>query len=442
MRHEPRISRGVNMQQQFTILAVETSCDETAAAVLAFERTAANSNHREARYKLLSNVVSSQVKLHAKFGGVVPMLAAREQQKNIEPVITEALRDAKCKLGDIDYFAVTRGPGLIPSLHVGVNYARAIAFSMQRPLLGINHIEGHIYSNWLEPITESTKHKLHKTQTNSQFPILNLVVSGGHTELILMRGHGKYEIVGETLDDAAGEAFDKVARMLGLAYPGGPALAKTAEKGNPVTFAFPRPMLASKNFNFSFSGLKTAVLYKLQELGYDPPLAKGRSGGVNLPKPPPGRLYTHWKHRSRPRNPPLENFSLRKEGVKADICASFEQAVVDALTAKTIRAAKTYGAKGVFLAGGVSANKKLRKTFTERIGKELPGIAYRHPDLAYTGDNAAMIAMAAYFRVTHDKRLTPRPRSGRATNDKKWPEVTRAPRSFSEVVADANLRIA
>ncbi|MDO8558631.1 MAG: tRNA (adenosine(37)-N6)-threonylcarbamoyltransferase complex transferase subunit TsaD [bacterium] len=370
------------MQTSRHILAIETSCDETAAAVLVFSKTKSPS--------LISSIVSSQVKLHAKFGGVVPMLAAREQQKNIEPVIAEALRTARVNLQDIDYFAITRGPGLIPSLHVGVNYARAISFSMQKPLLGINHIEGHIYSNWLSPIRVNPKSKIRNSKQQrsdiqkpisyklkaKSFPILNLVVSGGHTELILMRGHGKYEIIGETLDDAAGEAFDKVARMLGLPYPGGPALAHMAEKGNPAAFAFPRPMLASKNFNFSFSGLKTAVLYTVQQMN-----------------------------------------KKQITNSKTDICASFEQAVVDTLTTKTIRAAKLYGARGIFMAGGVSANKKLRKELSEQVIKELPGVAYRHPDLAYTGDNAAMIAMAAYWHILRGTKQPP------------------------EVTADANLRI-
>ena len=191
-----------------TVLAIETSCDETGAAVLAFpprnkKPIIHNKKEQAESYQLLSNVVSSQVKLHAKFGGVVPTLAAREQQKNIEPVLCEALLAAGLALRDIDYFAVTRGPGLIPSLHVGVNYARAIAFAMQKPLVPINHLEGHIYANWLEPIAESTKHKPHKTQINPQFPILNLIVSGGHTELVLMQRHGTYRMLGETLDDAA-----------------------------------------------------------------------------------------------------------------------------------------------------------------------------------------------------------------------------------------------
>lgn len=290
------------------ILAIETSCDETSVAVL---------RERAGAPELLSCVISSQVKLHAKFGGIVPMLAAREQQKNIEPVISQALSEAGKKLKDISYFAVTRGPGLIPSLHVGVNYARAISYAMGRPLLGINHIEGHMYSNWLRPIGEFPISKSQfpnkkgkDISKEPKFPILNLVVSGGHTELILMPQHGKYTIVGETQDDAAGEAFDKVARMMNLPYPGGPALSKAALAGNPAAFALPRPMLNSGNFDFSFSGLKTAVLYTI----CDPTkLPKGQTPEV-------------------PKN-------LDPKFI-ADLSASFQQAVVDVLVQKTLRAAK------------------------------------------------------------------------------------------------------
>jgi N6-L-threonylcarbamoyladenine synthase len=375
------------------ILAIETSCDETAAAVLEFPGIGNTKIQTVNRPVLSSSIVSSQVKLHAVYGGVVPMLAAREQQKNIEPVISEALTTAEVKLGDIDFFAVTYGPGLIPSLHVGVNYARAISYSMQKPLLGINHIESHIYSNWLTSGANSKNRPQIITET--RFPILNLVVSGGHTELILMRGHGKYEIIGETLDDAAGEAFDKVARILGLEYPGGPALSKAAEKGNPAAIDFPRPMLAAKNFNFSFSGLKTSALYAVE--GVPRAAAKGRSFSAQKKK-----LDPHFVN---------------------DVSASFEQAVVDTLVGKTIRAAKQFGVKGVFVGGGVSANKKLRETLAEHVKTDLPGVEFRRPELQYTGDNAAMTAAAAYWRIITARK-----------------PITRE--SCPEVVADANTRIA
>lgn len=390
------------------ILAIETSCDETSAAVLAFSsgrlgavspgvssgsRPLQTKKMRRRDYELVAHVVSSQVKLHAKYGGVVPMLAAREQLKNMEPVLRETLRRARLTLGDIDFFSVTRGPGLIPSLHVGVNYARALAFAFKKPLIGINHIEGHIYSNWLGPVMVNSKFKIRNTkQTASSprhsvtFPILNLVVSGGHTELVLMRGHGKYKLIGETVDDAAGEAFDKIARLLGLPYPGGPALAKLAEKGDSAAFDFPRPMINSKDLNFSFSGLKTAVLYALQKMSKQQ-IANSRTA----------------------------------------VCASAQQAIVDVLVEKTLRAVKQYKVKNVFISGGVSANKKLRAVFTERIEKEMPDVAYRHPDFAYTGDNAAMISVAAYFKITELGMGNKGLRTGK---------------QLPEVVADANLRIA
>ena len=209
------------------ILGIETSCDETAIAVLEIESPARETGRRSSRvesFKVLSNVVSSQVKLHAKFGGVVPNLAAREHEKNLPRVFRSALKKSKSKMADIDLIAVTRGPGLSPALWRGINFARDISAKYKKPILGVNHLEGHIYSNWLKPVGVTSKFEIR----NSKFPILNLIVSGGHTELVLMGGHGKYKIIGETLDDAVGEAFDKVARLLGLGYPGGPQIARHA----------------------------------------------------------------------------------------------------------------------------------------------------------------------------------------------------------------------
>src|SRR3989338_340520 len=240
------------------ILGIETSCDETAIAVLEI---------KNGKITVLSNTVSSQVKLHAKFGGVVPNLAAREHAKNIGLVFKLSLKKAGVKdFGkEIRLITVTRGPGLGPSLLVGLAFARTIAWKYNKPLIGVNHLEGHIYSNWLKPVgVNSTLRSFSKVG-----PVLNLIVSGGHTELVLMKGHGKYKIIGETLDDAVGEAFDKVARLLGLGYPGGPIVALRADKfrskSAKVEIKFPRPMMHSKDFNFSFSGLKTAVLYKTRE---------------------------------------------------------------------------------------------------------------------------------------------------------------------------------
>ena len=323
------------------VLGIETSCDETAVAVI-------ETGNRE-KIKLLSNVVASQVKLHAKYGGIVPNLAAREHVKNIGHVFKIGLKKAKIKSisEEIDLIVVTHGPGLGPSLLVGLAFARTLAWKYDKPLIGVSHLEGHIYSNWLSPSQEISK--------NKAFPILNLIVSGGHTELVLMEGNGKYKIIGETLDDAVGEAFDKVARLLGLGYPGGPAISKAAEKGNPNAYPLPSPMIRLKNYNFSYSGLKTAVLYLLRDL--------------NVKKPSPK--------------------------IAADVAASFQKAALDVLIAKTVRAAQEYKVKSVFLSGGVSANKELRKRLAEET-KNI-GLKYSQPEMEYTGDNAAMIATAGYF---------------------------------------------
>lgn len=352
------------------ILGIETSCDETAVAVLEASG--------DGGFKVRSNVVSSQVKVHAPFGGVVPALAAREHAQNIGLVYDAALRDATCGMQDIDLVAVTRGPGLGPALLVGLTFARALAMKWDKPIVGVNHMEGHIYSNWLAPAQFSV--------SNFQFPILNLLVSGGHTELVLMRGHGNYERIGETLDDAVGEAFDKVARLLGLGYPGGPALAALAMKGSPDAYALPRPMMKSDTFDFSYSGLKTAVLYLIRDL------TEGN---------------------------PSTSSGLLSEQQKADIAASFQKAAVDVLVSKTIRAAKEHAAKAICLSGGVSANQLLRERL-HAAATEL-GVPFSRPDLSWTGDNAAMIAAAGYFRYEDRKRTDPL--------------------SWESVAMDANLRL-
>ncbi|PIR42122.1 MAG: tRNA (adenosine(37)-N6)-threonylcarbamoyltransferase complex transferase subunit TsaD [Candidatus Yanofskybacteria bacterium CG10_big_fil_rev_8_21_14_0_10_37_15] len=326
------------------ILGIETSCDDTAMAILEIKNE---------KLKVLANVVSSQVKIHKKFGGVVPFLAAREHTKNISRVFKLTLK--KTGISDIDLISVTRGPGLGPSLLTGITFAKTIAWLHKKPILGVNHLEGHIYSNWLPPVTGIFNSKF--LISKKEFPILNLIVSGGHTELVLMKDHGKYQIIGETLDDAAGEAFDKVARLLELGYPGGPAIAKIAGKGDPQSFNLPRPMLHSKNFNFSYSGLKTAVLYLLRDLK-------------------------------------KQNVQINKK-IKADIAASFQEAAIEVLIQKTKRAVEKYKTKHLFLSGGVSANKLLR----EKIEKEARGLGinFSCPPMEYTTDNAAMIAVAGYF---------------------------------------------
>jgi N6-L-threonylcarbamoyladenine synthase len=324
------------------ILGIETSCDETAISVL---ETSDKSLH------VRSNIISSQVKLHAKWGGVVPSLAAREHLKNIVPVLEKSLTEANISMRDIDLVAVTHGPGLIPALLVGVNVARTLSCAYKKPLLGIHHIEGHIYANFIG------------VNSKTKFPILCLVVSGGHTQLVLMKKHLHYEMVGQTLDDAAGEAFDKVARILGLGYPGGPAIAEAAKfldspKSRSYELTLPRPMLNKNNFDFSFSGLKTAVLYETK------------------------------------RNEKL----LKDKNYISAVAKEFQQATVDVLVSKTIRAAKKYSAKTILIAGGVSANLELRRQLGEAIEKELGNVSYRIPDLIYSLDNAAMIAAAASFR--------------------------------------------
>lgn len=347
------------------IIGIETSCDETAIAVLEVKNS---------KVVVLSNTISSQVKLHAKYGGVVPNLAAREHVKNIGHVFRFALKEANLpratlgRLADVDLIAVTRGPGLGPALLVGIAFAKTLAWKYQKPLVGVNHLEGHIYSNWL-PIAVSAKSQSASRLTNPKqiqnkkiFPILNLVVSGGHTELVLMKDHGQYKLIGETLDDAVGEAFDKVARLLGLGYPGGPLISKLSEIGDPDRYPLPSPMIHSKNYDFSYSGLKTAVLYLLRDL------------------------------------------KLKKiDGqAKADIAASFQKAACDVLVQKTMRAAKEYKVKSLFLSGGVSANKYLRIKLEEEAKEN--GFSYSQPELEYTGDNASMMALAGYFNYKSNKK--------------------------------------
>ena len=326
------------------ILAIETSCDETAAAVIGDGRT------------ILSNVVATQIELHRRFGGVFPEVASRQHVLAIQPVIAQALAEAGvASVRELDAIAVTHGPGLAGSLLVGVNAAKGLAFAAGLPLLPVNHLEGHIYSNWLDVPERS------EGRPTDNFPVLVLIVSGGHTELIEMAGHGRYRRLGGTLDDAAGEAFDKVARLLDLGFPGGPAIQQAATSGDPTAFDLPRALRHAPDhrFDFSFSGLKTAAL--------------------NLTK----RLEQ-------------EDRDLRDPTLLADIAASFEQAVADILVEKTADAALLTGARQVCICGGVSANRALRATATARLA-EL-GLPLYIPPLALCTDNAAMIGAAAYHR--------------------------------------------
>ena len=312
------------------VLGIESSCDETAAAIV------------EGGRLILSNVIASQVDLHAQFGGVYPELASREHVRAIHAVVNEALQETHMQLSDLDAIAVTRGPGLAGSLVVGVNMAKALALSAELPIIGTNHLEGHLYSAWLYPSDS-------KPSPEPKFPLVALLVSGGHTELILMKGHLDYEVLGGTADDAAGEAFDKVARLLNLSYPGGPSIQNAAQNGNPRAFNFPKARM-DKPWDFSFSGLKTSVLRTVEDF---------KQSGKELPI--------------------------------ADIAASFQQAVVDALYEKTIGAAEAYKAKDIIVAGGVSANRALRETFRAQTRFRV-----LIPSIKLCTDNAAMIAGAAY----------------------------------------------
>lgn len=325
------------------ILGIETSCDETAAAVVLDGKTIA------------SNVVASQIDLHAKYGGVFPELASRAHVEAIGAVVDQAMADAGIKYDKLDAIAVTRGPGLVGSLLVGVNYAKGLALATGKPLLGINHLEGHVYSLWLtQPFREPT------------FPVLVLIVSGGHSELLLMTGHGEYERLGGTIDDAAGEAFDKVGRLLGLPFPGGPNIERTAENGNAEAFNFPLGK-RDESYDFSFSGLKTAVMRQATLQSTNPPRHVKRSPD-SLPK-------------------------LRSDVSVRDVAASFQRALVAILVEKTTRAAKAFGATEIFMAGGVSANQALRQAMRAEAG-----LPVRYPPLNLCTDNAAMIAAAGYFR--------------------------------------------
>lgn len=325
------------------ILGIESSCDESAAAVL--EATGQKA-------KILSNIISSQIDIHVRYGGVVPEIAAREHVLRILPVIEESLRKAKINYRQLKAIAVTQGPGLVSSLLAGTETAKALSLAWQKPLIPVHHIIGHIYASFLD------------SSPVPKFPLIALVVSGGHSNLIYMKDHYNFKIIGETRDDAAGEAYDKAAKMLGLSYPGGPIIAKYAEKfrksKKPSTLELPRPMIYSKDFDFSFSGLKTALLYKLQ---------KDKS----------------WKNKI------------------TEYCLAVESAIVDTLVYKSLKSIDKYQVKSFVLAGGVAANKELRAQLLDKINKNYPNTSVFLPELAYTTDNAAMIASAAYFSYYKNK---------------------------------------
>jgi N6-L-threonylcarbamoyladenine synthase len=330
------------MNNKTRILGIETSCDETAAAVVE------NGQH------IISSVVASQVELHAQYGGVFPEMASRAHIETIYQVVDSALSQAHVALEVVDAIAVTRGPGLAGSLVVGMNMAKGLALGSGLPLLGINHLEAHLYSIWLV-----------EDEPEPSFPLLGLIVSGGHTELVLMHDHLTYKRLGGTLDDAAGEAFDKIARLLGLDYPGGPAIQQAAENGDPKSYKFPRAWLKD-TWNFSFSGLKTAVLREVRE--HQPEL----EAGVEAPLP----------------GLPIAN-----------LAAAFQEAVIDVLVGKTLAAAEAFEAQEILISGGVSANEPLRQAFQERTQLNV-----RMPPINLCTDNAAMVAAVGDQRFRAGQR--------------------------------------
>ncbi|MBC8590040.1 tRNA (adenosine(37)-N6)-threonylcarbamoyltransferase complex transferase subunit TsaD [Wansuia hejianensis] len=317
-------------------LAIETSCDETSCAII-----------RDGR-EVLSNIISSQIDIHRKFGGVVPEIASRKHIEAINNIIQEALDEAKCTFNDIDLIGVTQGPGLVGALLVGISTAKALAYGLNKPIMGVNHIEGHICANYIE-------HKDLKP------PFTCLIVSGGHTYLVYAKDYADYELIGRTRDDAAGEAFDKIARALGLPYPGGPFIDNLSKKGNNEAIDFPRVFLENNSYDFSFSGLKTAVLNYLNQTKQ-----KG------------------------------------EEIVIEDVAASFQQAVLDVLVDKSFRLAKEKSSNKIVIAGGVAANEGLRKMMEERGSRENIEIFY--PSRILCTDNAAMIGSAAYFNYIKGKK--------------------------------------
>ncbi len=339
------------------ILGIETSCDDTGVAVIKFPP---KHKARGVNFEILSNIISSQIKTHAPFGGVVPNLAAREHLKNIEPCLRTAIKEANVKMKEIDLIAVTYGPGLIPSLLIGVNFAKALAYKYRKPIIGINHIEAHVVAALAKNIRQKMKNKI-------AFPAIALVVSGGHTQLILARKIGDYKIIGETRDDAAGECFDKVAKLLNLGFPGGPRISEQATKFNPLLLrgpriSLPRPMIKHKNYDFSFSGLKTAVLYLTQN----------------------------------------QKSKIKNQSFIQELCFETQQAIIDVLIEKTIRAAKNYKAKTIILAGGVAANQALRKQL--EIQSLKLKINFLVPEMSLCTDNGAMVAIAGYL---NQKKIKP-----------------------------------
>jgi len=325
------------------ILAIETSCDETAVALLEI-----NKGH----FKVLANLISSQINIHKKYGGVVPEVAARKHMENILPLLDKALKQSKITTKQIDAIGVVYGPGLITSLIVGLETAKTLAMVWNKPLIPVNHIKAHILANYLK----GDQGELEQIE----YPALCLVVSGGHTSLALLKDFNNFKTIGSTRDDAVGEAFDKAAKIMGLGYPGGPIISKHAENADPEYYKLPRPMIHSKDFDFSFSGLKTAVKYVWDK-------EKFKDGKA-----------------------------IRK------MCAAFQQACIDVLIAKTIKAAEKFKVKSLLLGGGVAANQELRRQLEEQVKSKLPEVKFFQPDLHLTTDNGLMVAVASHFECKDD----------------------------------------
>jgi len=359
------------MKDPKIILAIESSCDETSAAIV---------QNTPEGVKILSNIVASSADLQAKYGGVVPEQAARAQLESVIPVIKEALKEAQISQEQIDAIAVTQGPGLIGSLLIGVETAKVLSLVWQKPLVPVNHLLGHFYANWINT-GRSEDQKIRRSERSEvpEFPCLGLLVSGGHTDLVLFENHGKYKYLGGTRDDAAGEAFDKTARLLGLPYPGGPIISKLAQTGNPKAFQLPRPMIDSKDFDFSFSGLKTAVYNLVQK--------------IRIPED------------QNIRNPILRFSDIPISPKLSDLCASIEEAIVDVIVKKTVAAAQKYNIEQIIVAGGVAANQRLSEKLTKsaKIGVARAQIFIPPPKLCT--DNAAYIGAAAFFNYRSEDPL-------------------------------------
>lgn len=329
------------------ILAIETSCDDTGISIIKIEFN---------KIKILSNIVSSQTKIHAKYGGIYPFLAKREHEKNLPIILEKALKQAKIRLENINLIAITNGPGLEPCLWTGINFAKKLGEFLKTPIIPINHIEGHIFANFIDK------------DFRDFLPAICLIVSGGHTQLILINDFRKYKILGETRDDAAGECFDKTARILGLDYPGGPAIAKQAKFHQDYNIKLPRPMIYQKNYDFSFSGLKTAVLYNFKK----------------------------------------QSIKIRKsEKYIQSMCFEIQQAIIDVLIYKTLRAVDEYGVRSVVLAGGVAANNELRKQFKHQLLIKNSKLNFLVPSKKFCTDNALMIALTAFFSKNYIKKQKP-----------------------------------